>query len=375
VWSSVRHFAREIIGSIRKRPLAAAAAGAVVLTLVAGGGAFASRSTTVTLSVDGKARQVSTLSGDVRGMLSGQGIALGSHDVVAPSLGSKLEDGDRVSVRTGRPIKVNIDGTTTRRWTTASNVESAVDELGLRYAGAAYTPSRSARIGREGTALTIATPKSIVLKVGAKKKQPVAVAAVTVEQALSTLGITVDDDDKVSPAPDTLLQGAEKVVVTRISTKDKTVAGQAIPAPVVEKPDATLDKGVTQVVKPGRSGVRSVTYRIHVRNGSVTRRETVDSQVTRQPRTRVVRVGTHQPAVSNGSTWDRIAECESGGNWSANTGNGYYGGLQFSLGTWRSYGGSGRPDQNSRAQQIVIAEKVRKAEGGYGAWPVCGKRA
>ena len=59
----------------------------------------------------------------------------------------------------------------------------------------------------------------------------------------------------------------------------------------------------------------------------------------------------------------------------ANTGNGYYGGLQFNLGTWRAYGGSGRPDQNSREAQIAVAERVRAAEGGYGAWPVCGARA
>ena len=88
------------------------------------------------------------------------------------------------------------------------------------------------------------------------------------------------------------------------------------------------------------------------------------------------RRGRHQqgrrPAAAS---WDRIAQCESGGNWHANTGNGYYGGLQFSLSTWRAYGGTGRPDQDSREQQIAIAEKVRAASGGYGAWPVCGKRA
>ena len=72
---------------------------------------------------------------------------------------------------------------------------------------------------------------------------------------------------------------------------------------------------------------------------------------------------------------DKIAACESGGNWAANTGNGYYGGLQFNLSTWQSYGGSGRPDQNSREAQIAVAERVRDAEGGYGAWPVCGARA
>ena len=72
------------------------------------------------------------------------------------------------------------------------------------------------------------------------------------------------------------------------------------------------------------------------------------------------------------SAWDKLAQCESGGNWNINTGNGYYGGLQFNLGTWQSYGGTSRPDLTSREYQISIAEKVAAAEGGYGAWPVCG---
>ena len=68
--------------------------------------------------------------------------------------------------------------------------------------------------------------------------------------------------------------------------------------------------------------------------------------------------------------WDKIAQCESGGNWSINTGNGFYGGLQFTLSTWRAYGGSGMPHQASRAQQIAVAKKVQAAQG-WGAWPAC----
>ncbi|MEV4345326.1 transglycosylase family protein [Actinoplanes sp. NPDC049596] len=75
--------------------------------------------------------------------------------------------------------------------------------------------------------------------------------------------------------------------------------------------------------------------------------------------------------------WDAIAECESGGNWGINTGNGYYGGLQFSRSTWSSHGG-GRfartADQASRAEQIQIAELVRRSQG-LGAWPTCGRKA
>ncbi|HEX6356128.1 transglycosylase family protein [Actinophytocola sp.] len=72
--------------------------------------------------------------------------------------------------------------------------------------------------------------------------------------------------------------------------------------------------------------------------------------------------------------WDAIAECESGGNWSINTGNGYYGGLQFSLSTWQANGGSGNPANASRAEQIRVANNVLQSQG-IGAWPVCGKRA
>jgi len=70
------------------------------------------------------------------------------------------------------------------------------------------------------------------------------------------------------------------------------------------------------------------------------------------------------------STWDAIAQCESSGNWSIDTGNGYYGGLQFSLSTWHAFGGSGNPADASKSTQIAIAEKVLASQG-WGAWPAC----
>jgi hypothetical protein len=79
--------------------------------------------------------------------------------------------------------------------------------------------------------------------------------------------------------------------------------------------------------------------------------------------------------VSGGNDWDAVAQCESGGNWSINTGNGYYGGLQFSSSTWLAFGGGAyapRADLAAKSQQIAIAEKVLAAQG-KGAWPVCGR--
>jgi hypothetical protein len=76
---------------------------------------------------------------------------------------------------------------------------------------------------------------------------------------------------------------------------------------------------------------------------------------------------------SSGVNWDRIASCESGGNWAINTGNGYHGGLQFTPGTWRANGGSGSAENASRDEQIRVAENVLHSQG-IGAWPVCGRR-
>ena len=83
------------------------------------------------------------------------------------------------------------------------------------------------------------------------------------------------------------------------------------------------------------------------------------------------------PAAQAVSVWDRVAACESGGNWAINTGNGYYGGLQFSVPTWRAFGGTAyAPSANraSKAVQIAVARRVLRAQG-PGAWPVCGRRA
>ncbi|MFD9333477.1 transglycosylase family protein [Streptomyces sp. NPDC060028] len=79
-------------------------------------------------------------------------------------------------------------------------------------------------------------------------------------------------------------------------------------------------------------------------------------------------------SAATASEWDRVASCEAGGNWAINTGNGYYGGLQFSSSTWAAYGGkayAAQANQASKAQQIAIAEKVLKGQG-KGAWPSCG---
>nr|WP_229742839.1 transglycosylase family protein [Gordonia jinhuaensis] len=77
-------------------------------------------------------------------------------------------------------------------------------------------------------------------------------------------------------------------------------------------------------------------------------------------------------SADGGHNWDAVAQCESSGDWGIDTGNGYYGGLQFSESTWQAYGGSGNPAYASREEQIAVAENVLAGQGA-GAWPVCGQ--
>lgn len=88
-------------------------------------------------------------------------------------------------------------------------------------------------------------------------------------------------------------------------------------------------------------------------------------------------VGVCTPIPAVDSTWDRVAQCESGGNWAINTGNGFQGGLQFTPSTWAGFGGNQfapSANQATRAEQIMIAERVL-AQQGWGAWPVCSRKA
>ena len=154
-----------------------------------------------------------------------------------------------------------------------------------------------------------------------------------------------------------------------VKVREKYVEGEKFAAPVVEKKDNTMNSGETKVVRLGRPGIRNVTYLFVFENGNLTHKRVKNQDVLKKPRPKVVRIGTKIPD----GVWDRLAQCESGGNWHINTGNGYYGGLQFSAGTWTAYGGGAyapTADLATREQQIAIGEKVQAAQG-WGAWPTC----
>jgi uncharacterized protein YabE (DUF348 family) len=344
------------------------------VSVVGAGFAYAANSKSVTLSVDGHVSEVSTRAGTVGQLLDEQGISVDQRDAVAPSPTSAISDGSRVAVRFGRELTLNVDGTKDDYWVTADSVNEALSQLGFRFAGADLSASRSAPIGRDGLTLTVATEKAITLVDGADKPRKVTTTSITVGDALKELKVKTNKYDQVKPNTGKLVDDGDRITVDRISKVQRTMKQEIDADTHVRYTDNMLD-GHEKVLRSGSDGMQRVTYLFTRENGERVGSKVLSSKVLSRPVDRVELHGTKDPApavnYSSGSTvWDELAECESGGNWAANTGNGYYGGLQFNLGTWQSYGGSGYPNEASREEQIAVAERVQNAQG-WGAWPSC----
>ena len=375
------------------RPLRHAAQGVAALAVAAGSVGVAHYDKAVEVSVDGQASSVHVLGSTVADVLDKQDIAVGPHDVVVPSLASSVGDGDHISVRYGRKLTVTVDGKTKEYWTTATNVDSALQDLGIRADGAVLSASRSQPLGRGGLTLAVTTPKKVTF-VADGKTRTVTSTSSTVFGLLSELGVTKKLDDVVTPAMPTALDDGMKVVLKRVVTKQERTT-EAIGYSTTRQKDSSLYKGQTKVVTPGKKGSKVVVRKKTWVDGKLTTTKVVSQKVTRKPVTAVVKVGTKSRPVAapdtssssssspsagntsgaginlaNSAMWDRIAQCESGGNWHINTGNGYYGGLQFATASWLANGGddfASRADLASRAEQITIANRYY-AKAGLGPW-------
>jgi resuscitation-promoting factor RpfB len=353
----------------------------VAVIAVAVGGStigYAALSKSVTLSLDGQAHTVTALGDTVGEVLASEGIELTDKDLVAPALDETVDDGSRISVQFGRPLELSVDGEARTYWVNSTDVASALSEIGRGFSTADLSTSRDALISRSGMRLEVTTPKTIKVKIGKQDLATAKVTALTVADVLAELGVKVSEQDEVTPGLDTEIADGDKIVLTDIRIVTKRVKDETMDYKVIERPDDSAYEGDDETIRAGIDGLRDVTYELTVRNGEIVATKVVTADVEREPVDAIVKVGTKENPSANfasGSTvWDALAQCESGGNWAINTGNGYYGGLQFNLGTWQAYGGSGLPSQASRETQIAIATKLRDASGGYGAWPGCASK-
>jgi uncharacterized protein YabE (DUF348 family) len=386
---------------VLSRPAQYVAAGVTALALVAGGATAAALDKSVTVSEDGKADSVHAFGSTVGDVLKSEGVKVGERDLVVPSLDSPVSDGDTITVRYARKLDLTVDGQKQVRWTTATTVDAALSALGIRAAGAELSASRSQPLGRSGLALTIVTPKNVTVAVDGKTRTMTSTSA-TVGGVLAEAGVKTGTLDRVRPGAGTAVTDGLAIAVNRVS-KNRTTETAPVPFRTVKKTSDALYRGQSKVTTRGKAGTQQVVTERVVVDGKVERTTILSRTVTATPVTQVVLVGTKKRPVataprtsssssatrssggsggSGGSTsggglnlaraamWDRIAQCESGGNWSINTGNGYYGGLQFATASWLANGGADfapRADLASRAEQITVANRYY-AKAGLGPW-------
>jgi resuscitation-promoting factor RpfB len=353
--------------------------GVVLAALIGGSVAFASFDKTVTVSVDGQTQDVRSFARTVDDVLDSAEIPYRSRDDVVPSPDESVDDGDKISVRYARLLKLTLDGEQREAWVTAQNVNEALRQLGVRADGAYLSVSRSSAIPRSGLAFEIRLPKSVTI-VADGGQLPLSTTAVTVQDALAEAGVALGAADTVAPAASERLVNGATLTVTRIRTEreERTVE---LPYETTRNDDASLAAGSERVTQRGRVGLKIQVLDVVYANGERAGETLVSEETTREPVAQVVAVGTGPasaggsvPTTSDGLNWAALAECESGGNPRAVSSSGRYHGLyQFSVATWQSVGGTGLPSEASPEEQTYRAQ-ILLERSGVGQWPTCGPR-
>lgn len=361
------------------RPLKLGLYGLVIAGLVGGAAGWAAMDKSVTVRIDGASQNVHTYANSVQGVLDKAHIRLGKHDTVAPPTDAEIRNGSEVVIRRGRLLHLTVDGHSRAIWVTATSVSEALDQIGYRESGLYLSANRDKRLPLNGFSLTIRTPKRVILIVDNKTRAVVSTAA-TVGDLLADQHVKVSDKDLVSQVTRAPLTNNMRIKISRVHIS-RITEQDVIPHKVVKKNDDSITQGIERTQTDGVDGIREVTFDITYIDGAPAKRKIISTKVVKQPVTAVVLVGTKPPADTGapvgaaGHNWDAVAQCESSGNWHINTGNGFYGGLQFDYTTWLSNGGGAyaqRADLATREQQIAIAEKVWQGRG-ISPWPVCGK--
>ena len=362
----------------------------VLLALVAGLLTFITANKTVTVIVDGRASSVQTFGGSVADVLKAANVTADAADHVSPALDTPVEIGSTITVNTAKNVTVNLDGAQKTVTTTSKDIGGLVNQLGIAANARLSVPADALLASSDD--VQIITPKAVTLIADGKTINKTSTAE-TVGELLADSGVSLGKSDLVS------VPGVAKVVknmvvtVSRVNTGGSVSEKSAIAFDTQESVDPNMFKGETKTLQAGVAGSLEKTFRTVTVDGKVTSRTEVGSKVLTEAVSAKISVGGKDrpvakapaaspsagsgantgaaaPAMSNEAMWDAIAQCESTGNWSINTGNGYYGGLQFDIGTWLGAGGGAYAPNASlatKSQQIAIANKVY-AQRGLSPW-------
>ncbi|MCU1511470.1 MAG: transglycosylase [Arthrobacter sp.] len=351
----------------------------VLVALVLGLVAFVGNNKTVTLNVDGKVSSVQTFGGTVGQVVKGAKVELQPSDRVSPSADSHVQDGSVINVNLAKAVKVSLDGAERTINTTSPTVEGLVTELGVASASEVSVP-KDAQLSVSGSFVAISTPKTVSIVADGKAAQTTTTAA-TVSQLLADAAVTVGASDRTSQPGNAPVVNDMVIKVSRIDVSKTAETTEPVPFQTVSTESAELFKGEKDVTQAGVAGTLSKSFKLVLVDGREASRTLVSEAVSVQPVTEKVTVGTKEkpkpaaqagnsgaaaPAMMNEAMWNKIAQCESTGNWSINNGNGYYGGLQFDIRTWLGAGGGAYAPNASlatKAQQIDIANRVYAQRG------------
>ncbi|GGH89909.1 ubiquitin-like domain-containing protein [Arthrobacter liuii] len=362
----------------------------VLCGLVAGLVAFVGNNKTITLNVDGKASSVQSFGGTVAQVVKSANLELQPGDRVSPSLDATVQNGTVININQAKEVKVSLDGAEKTVNTTAQDVEDLVTELGVASASSVSAP-KDATLALAGSYVSISTPKTVSI-VADGKVNTTTTTAPTVGKVLEDSGVAIGANDRTSQPANANVVSNMVIKVSRVDTSQTAVTSEDVPFETVTAESADMLKGEKQVTQAGTAGKLERTFKLVLVDGREASRTLVSENVAVQPVTEKVTVGTKAkpaaqaapaapaaagantgaaaPAMMNEAMWDKIAQCESTGNWSINSGNGYYGGLQFDIRTWIGAGGGAYAPNASlatKAQQIDIANRVY-AQRGLSPW-------
>lgn len=254
---------------------------------------------TVTFSVDGVSQQAKVKPGTVKQALAQQGITVGPHDDVQPSLDSEIHGGQVITVNYGRRVVVTIDGKKVVRWTTAKNVAEVLAQLNQSDPDNLVSVSRSLDISRAGLSFSMQTAKDVTVTIGGKTQKITAVG--TVADALKAAKVEVDSSDAVNPGLDTPLSDGMKITLTMVDQKSQK-RRVAVPFSTKKVEDSSLPKGEIKVITKGVNGINEETWTVVFKDGKKVSEKKVSSKVVNAPVTQVVKVGTKTASSSSPST-------------------------------------------------------------------------
>ena len=338
----------------------------------------------VTVEVDGVSRDVSGFFITAGDALNTAGVSVGSHDLVAPASDQRVTNGDTVVVRTATEYDVTVDGNRTTAWSTASSISGVLSALpavsSSMAADRSYTRAEMP-LGEGGETIHVVADGATT--------DVVASAAEGTTAILQKVGISAGPIDRVT------LENSGGDITLRVArvVRGNITTTTEIPYGTEEREDAEAEQGTEKTVQEGVVGSQTTESYQETIDGQVTVSAVLTTTRT-EPTPRIISKGTKEkkaeetknssdssssssssssassPAVASGddaAIWAAIAQCESGGNPSTNTGNGYYGMYQFSLPTWQSVGGTGLPSDASAEEQTMRARMLQQ-RAGWGQW-------